>query len=74
MISLEDTLKIQEYRRKAQDGSLTLEECREALIVLRQGREGAQIGSTKSRTAKAEAKKPIDTAALLAGLKGMQKP
>lgn len=64
----EDTVRVEILRRKALDGTITIEEQREAIVLLRQGRVGAQIGSTTARTKKAEAKAPVDTAALLKGL------
>ncbi|MGD9674524.1 MAG: hypothetical protein AB7U98_13710 [Candidatus Nitrosocosmicus sp.] len=64
----EETMRVEILRRKALDGTITIEEQREAIVMLRQGRVGAQIGSTASRTKKAEAKAPVDTAALLKGL------
>lgn len=68
--SPEDSARIELLRRKAIDGTITIEEQREAITMLRQGRVGAQIGSTTSRTKKAEAKAPVDTGALLRGLMG----
>lgn len=56
MISAELALKIEDWRRKAIAGTLTPEECREAIQILRQGRTGAQITSTASKTKKATAK------------------
>lgn len=67
MISLEDSQRLQDWQAKALRNELTIDECRTAIEILRQGRTGAQIGSTKSRTAKAAAKKPIDTQMLLKG-------
>lgn len=64
----DDTIRVEILRRKALDGTITIEEQREVIVLLRQGRVGAQIGSTASRTKKAEAKAPVDTAALLKGL------
>lgn len=66
--SLETSAKIQMWRQKAAAGTLTLEEQKEIIETLRQDRVGASISSTKSRTAKADAKKPIDTGALLGDL------
>lgn len=68
-IDLEMSMKIQEWRTKALNGTLTLEESREAINVLRQGRVAAQVASTTSRTKTAAAKAPIDTKSLLEGLK-----
>lgn len=44
-------------------------ELRRGIEMLRQDREGASVGATKSRSAKAAAKAPIDTKSLLEGLK-----
>jgi hypothetical protein len=45
--------KIHIWRQKAIDGSLSLEEMREAIIVLRSGRVSASVASDKSRAKKA---------------------
>lgn len=68
MLSPENTARLQAIRAKVLAGTDTLEDNKEGLAILRQDRISAQVGSTKSRTAKAEAKAPIDTGALLAGL------
>ncbi len=59
-------LKVQDWRRKARDGSITTEELKEALLTLREGRIAAGAASTKSRAKKAEAAKPLDTDSLFA--------
>lgn len=73
-IDLELSAKIQEWRAKALAGTLTPEESREAINVLRQGRVAAQAASTTSRTKTAAAKAPVDTSALLANLKAGNVP
>lgn len=60
--------KVDEWRRKAADRTLTLEECREALVFLRQGRVAASVTSTKARTAKAKSKQEINSDDLLSEL------
>ena len=42
---------------------------REAFIIMRQDRVGAQVASTTSKTKKAEASKQVDVGSVLAGLK-----
>lgn len=54
-------LKVAEWRAKARAGTLTLEETREAIKVLRAGRSliaAASGGSKTNKTAKAKAAKP----------------
>lgn len=46
-----------------------IEELRGAVAILRADRVSASHASTRSRTAKAEAAKPVNTADILAGLK-----
>ena len=48
--------KIQLWRQKARDGTLTQDEMREAIAALRQDRVGASAVSAKSRATKAGAK------------------
>lgn len=50
--------KITVWRQKALDGSITIEEMKEAIIALRQGRIGAAIASDASRRKKAKAEVP----------------
>lgn len=64
-------MKVEEWRRKAREGTLTLEETREAVKVLRAGRSliaTATGGSTTNR--KAKAAKP-DGDDLLSELEGL---
>lgn len=58
--------KIQLYRQKAREGTLTQEEMKEALIFLRKGRVAAAQTSATSRARKA----PINSDALLSELEG----
>ena len=63
--------KIQEWRRKSADGSITLDEMREAIAAIRKERVNAQETSTKSRAKKADAKakaQPINSDDLLGEL------
>lgn len=74
MTPAELTAKVDEWRQKAAAGTLTVEECREALAFLRQGRVAASATSTKARTAKAAAAKkagPINSDDLLSELDGL---
>ena len=54
----ETNSKIAIWRAKAADGTLTLEEMRKAIIVLRASRVGAALASAKARRAKAKAEIP----------------
>lgn len=47
--------KIQLWRQKSQDGTITLDEMREAIAAIRKERVNAQEKSTTSRTRKAKA-------------------
>lgn len=63
--------KVQEWRRKCQDGTITLEEMREAISAIRRERVNAQETSTKSKARKATAKakaEPVDSDGLLGEL------
>ena len=61
-------LKLAELRAKQQRGEdLTMEEMREAIRLMRDGRVAAQATSTKARTAKA-AKAPVNSDDLLSQL------
>lgn len=61
-------LKLAELRAKQQRGEdLTMEEMREAIVLMRNGRVAAQATSTKARTAKAS-KAPVDSDDLLSQL------
>jgi hypothetical protein len=55
-MSPELSAKVQLWRQKARDGSLTQDEMREAIIALRQDRAGAAVTSAASRERKATAK------------------
>jgi hypothetical protein len=47
------SVKIEEWRRKAAEGSLTTDEMRECIAAIRQGRVSASVRSATSRAAKA---------------------
>lgn len=59
--------KVQLYRQKARDNTLTQDEMKEALIFLRQGRVAAAATSATSRAKKA----PINSDDLLSELEGI---
>jgi hypothetical protein len=73
----EDTARIQATRAKVLADpawSNTPEgraELTQAIAILRSDRVSASIGSSASRTARAEAAKPVDTGAVLANLKAL---
>jgi hypothetical protein len=63
----ETQAKIQMFRQKSREGTITTEELREALAIMREDRVGAQTTSTASRTKKA-AKAAINSDDLLGEL------
>lgn len=71
ILSPETQLKVAEWRRKAREGTLSVEESREALRMLREDRLSA--GATVAKTAKSKSLKAqaaaVDTSALLAKFK-----
>lgn len=67
ILSADLTMKVAEWRQKSKNGELTVEECREALSVLRSNRAAAQVTSTKSRAKKA----PVNADDLLSQLEGL---
>ena len=66
-----ESLRIQELRLKVANNTITKEELKEGLILLRKGREQAQATSTASRTKKAASKTPINSDSLLDELGGL---
>lgn len=72
MQSLELQSKLAVWRQKAKDGTLTLEEQREAIAALRGDRKSAAHSSEQSKRTKAKAAVP-DAKALLASLGGLGK-
>ena len=65
--------KIQLWRQKAREGTMTVEEYREVIAALRQDRVAAAgaSASSKERKATAKAKKDIDSDGLLNELDGL---
>lgn len=64
------TGSIQIWRQKSLDGTITLDEMRQAIAAIRKERVGAAEKSSTSRTTKATAKAkaaPVDGEALLQG-------
>ena len=70
-LSPESTQRLQVLQAKVLAGTHTLDELKEGIAILRADRVGAQISSTKSRSAAAEAKKIVNPADLLANLKAL---
>lgn len=68
MFSPEAQAKIQIWQAKSTDGSITPEELREAIIVLREARLSAAQSAGKAKSIK---KPPVNTDALLDELKGL---
>lgn len=71
LISPELQSKIAGWRQKAQDGTLTIDEMREGIVLMRQGRMAASVASDASRKARAKVAVP-DAKSLLATLGGMK--
>lgn len=70
MYSAEQTSKLAQWRARAADGSLTIDDMREAIALLRQGRAEAAQASTKAR-AKAKAKAGKSSGEMLSELEGL---
>lgn len=66
-MSPEQQARIQALRAKAREGTLTLEESREAIILLREDRVAASATSAASKARKAP-KAPVNSDDLLAEL------
>lgn len=71
--SPEETAEIEAIRRKCLAGEETDADIERGLAILRQNRIAAQTGSTTARTTKAAAAAPVNTAAVLAGLRALGK-
>ena len=69
-MSPEMNAQIALWRAKALDGSLTVDEMKQAIVALRGDRRGAAVASEKSRRSKAKAVIP-DGDDLLAELEGL---
>lgn len=67
-LSLEQSQRLEYLRARMLSDQITREEELEAFTILRQDRVSAQIASTKAKTAKAEAARPVDTKSLLASI------
>ncbi len=68
-INVELEYKIKVWREKAAAGTLTLDEMKEAIVHLRQGRMAAAEAASKSTAGGARKKKePVNAQALLDGL------
>jgi len=65
----EQKIRIQFLRQKARAGTLTIEETREGLVLMRADRLVAANASTGKKRVAAEKAAPVDTKALLGGLK-----
>ena len=69
MLTPELQTKVIEWRAKANDGTITLPEMKEAIIALRSGRKNAAEAATAS---KSRAKKPAkDVGSMLNELEGL---
>lgn len=72
MASPELNAKIEIWRSKAIDGTLTQDEMREAILALRGERRSASFASEKSKTKKAAASRaPISADDLLSEIAGL---
>ncbi len=60
--------QIQLWRQKALDGTITVDELKEAIAAIRKERYAASAKSETSRTKRVEAKQAIDTDAMLGEL------
>lgn len=58
-------------RQKSRDNTITQEEIREAIVLMREGRVGAAATSAKSRSAKSKAKEGVNSDDLLSELDGI---
>jgi hypothetical protein len=67
----EFSLKLATYRRKAADNTISLDEMREAVKLMRQGRVSAATASETARKRKVSAATPIDADAMLSELEGL---
>ena len=69
-VTLETQLKLTEWRRKSAEGTLTLDEMKDAIKLLRQGREAALVASAAGKR-KAAAKVIPNADELLGELDGL---
>lgn len=70
MYSPQDSARIQQLRMKALQGTMTLEEVKEGITLLRQGRVQAAETSAKSKSRTAS-KAPVNSDDLLSELGGL---
>ncbi len=70
-LSAENTARLQVLHAKALAETISLEELREGVAILRQDRVAAQIASTKARKTAAAEKAPVDVASVLADLRNI---
>lgn len=62
--------RIEQFRQKAASGTMTIEDAREAVALLRQGRKSASE-APRAKKAAGKAKGPVDTDALFGELDGL---
>lgn len=70
-LELDLRAKVEIWRQKQRDGTLSLEEAKQAIEAIRQGRVTAAVASARSKAKSAPTGPTIDTKSFLAGLKGM---
>jgi hypothetical protein len=63
-------MRMANLRQKARAGTMTIDEVREGVRLLREDRVGASAASTKARVTKSKAAAVIDSDALLKELEG----
>lgn len=69
-VSLETQAKIASWRQRSAEGTLSLEEMKEIVVLLREGRGAAVAASSAAKRSKAVAAIPVATD-LLGELEGM---
>lgn len=60
MLDIPLSVRVEEWKRKVLEGTITTEEMRECILALRAGRMGAAATSARSRASKA----PVDIAGM----------
>jgi hypothetical protein len=73
-MSPENSAKIQAWRQASREGTLSQDQLREAITLIREGRVGASTTSSKARTASATSrakKAPVNSDSLLDELDGL---
>jgi hypothetical protein len=63
--------QVAEWRRKAADGTITLEEQKQAVLILRQNRTSALTASAPKKGGGGKKKAPVNADALLGELDGL---